>query len=384
VIGSVPEEDRQRVVVIGGGLAGAACAAAIARRGRPVLLLEAEGAVARHSSGRSAGLVRLAVEDPALAPLCREGGAALAARGVGFTRTGSVLIDPRGRLPAAELRAVEHRPVPPAELRRRFPWLAGAWLDGAVECPADGIVDGAALVSSLLDEAGRHGAEVRLGERAVAPVLREGRVVGVRSERGEHAASDLVVAAGAWGAVWGRLGGVPIALEPTRRTLVRTELLANAAATTSTGAEAWVWQLEEGWYFRRDGRELLWSAGEEIPDLPGEAEDDDAAPDRLRALVAERLPAAGELAVRGHRTGHRTHLADRRFLLGPDPRCAGWHWAVGLGGHGVTAALAIGERVARALPPVEEPIDPRLAFRPEALPAGPERLAVWPVFEAVA
>lgn len=373
-------ELHRRAIVVGGGLAGAACAAAIARRGRAVLLLEAAGELARHSSGRSAGLVRLAVEDPVLAPLCREGGAAIVARGIGFSPTGSVLVDPLGRIPAAIRDELEHRPVAPAELRRRFPWLEGAALAGATEFPADGVVDAAELLSSLIDEAIRHGGEVRLGERAIAPMVREGRVAGVRSERGEHAASDLVVATGAWGAVWGRLGGVPIALSPTRRSLVRTARPDGAPA--DPGPAPFVWHLEEGWYFRSEGSELLWSACEEIPDLPGEAEDDIGAPARLRALVARRLPAVGELVVQGHRAGHRTHLADRRFLLGPDPRLPGWHWAVGLGGHGVTASIAVGERVARALS-AEEPIDPRLAFRAEALPAGPGPAAARPLVGAI-
>jgi len=350
-----------------------------------VLLLEAETVAARHSSGRSAGLVRIAVEDPALAPLCREGAAAIAERGIGFTRTGSVLIDPCARIPSAVRRQVEHSAAPSAELRRRFPWLDGASLEGAIECPADGVVDAPALVASLLDEIRRHGGETRLGERAIAPVIREERVAGVRTERGEHAATDIIIATGAWGAVWGRLGGVPIALAPTRRSLVRTGIPGSAGNPRRARSAPWVWQLEEGWYFRSDGEELVWSAGEELPDLAGAAEDDAAAPERLRALIARRLPAAGELDIRGHRAGHRTHLPDRRFLLGPDPRREGWHWAVGLGGHGATAALACGERVARALLREDDaPIDPRLGFRADALPAEPELPAARPFAVAVA
>lgn len=336
-----------------------------------MVLLEAELGAGRHSSGRSAGLVRRAVEDPAIATLCREGAAAIAERGIGFERTGSVLIDPLGRIPDSVRSEIEHRETSPAALCARFPWLAGAALAGAFECPEDGVVDAGALIASLLDEIRAHGGEVHLRERAIAPVIRSDRVAGVRSERGELAASELVVATGAWGAVWGRLGGVPIALSPTRRSLVRTGHPAADGAPRARATPPWVWHLEEEWYFRADADGIAWSAGEELPDWAGEAEEDEAAPRRLRALVARRIPGAGPLEILWARAGHRSHLPDRRFLLGPDPRLPGWNWAVGLGGHGITCALAIAERVARALPPEEEPIDPRLALRAGALPEGP-------------
>ena len=64
-----------------------------------------------------------------------------------------------------------------------------------------------------------------------------------------------------------------------------------------------------------------------------------------------------ELQPTHYWAGHRTFTPDSRFLLGPDPRLPGVNWAAGLGGHGVTAATAVGRRVAEAIvdgTPIEE------------------------------
>ena len=52
------------IVVIGGGVAGLSVASALSRRGRNVVLLEREPRLAQHSSRLSAGMFRLAVEEP--------------------------------------------------------------------------------------------------------------------------------------------------------------------------------------------------------------------------------------------------------------------------------------------------------------------------------
>ena len=45
-----------RIIIVGGGIAGASVASALAQRGEPVLLLEMEEQLAYHSTGRSAAV----------------------------------------------------------------------------------------------------------------------------------------------------------------------------------------------------------------------------------------------------------------------------------------------------------------------------------------
>lgn len=349
--------------VIGAGLAGASCAAALARRGVPVILLETERTPGQHSSGRNAGLVRQATEDPVISTLCREGASAIRARGVPFRPTGSILVDPHRTIASEVWDSIDAREIPAAALERRIPWLAGGALEGAVETVTDGIVEVHALLESYLSEVREGGGEIRCGEPALRPQISDGRVVAVETSHETMAVEGLVIATGAWGAEWGERGAVPIALEPTRRSLIQSSLPVGASEFP------WVWHLDEGWYFRPESGGLLWCAGEEFPDRAGEAKVDPLAPERLAARVARHLPAVTGVTPGRHWAGHRTFCPDRRFLLGPDPRLAGWHWAVGLGGHGVTTSFAVGERVARAIVAgTTESIEPELAWREAVVP----------------
>ncbi len=70
----------------------------------------------------------------------------------------------------------------------------------------------------------------------------------------------------------------------------------------------------------------------------------------MRALLVDRLaeafPRYGRFVVRRAWAGLRTFAPDGRFVIGPDPRLKGFAWAAGLGGHGVSTAVAVGEALA--------------------------------------
>ena len=348
-------------------MAGAATARALARREIPVLWFESAPTPAEHSSGRNAGLIRQAVSDPVIAQLCREGAEALRAEGAPVTWTSSILLDPEGSIPPDVRRAIDAKPLTPSAVTDPFPWLRDASLSGAFLTPGDGIVDAPALVERWRDDAIAAGAQLHLGTPVSAPQIEEGRVKAIVVDGHPIEVEHLVVATGAWGARWGKSAGVPIELQPTHRSLLIGPMPGEAKDPSKV--LPWVWHLRDGWYVRPESAGGLWSAGEELTSTLLPAPRDRDAEARLRRVGRSQLPHLdwGKLAWRS--TGHRTFLPDRRFLLGEDPRLPGWHWAVGLGGHGVTSALAVGERVAAGL--VEgKPIEPELRFRPAVLPDG--------------
>ena len=362
---SPAQRSRAVVAVVGAGVAGAATARALARRGVSVRWYESEPTLARHSSGRNAGLIRQAASDPVIATLCREGAAALRADGAPVRWSSSILLDPDDTISPELRRAISAEAISPASLEARFPWLCGARLAGAFVTPGDGIVDAPSLVERWRKEAIAAGAILQLGTPVTSPEGRGGRVESIRVAGEKIAIDALVVATGAWGAEWGEPAGVPIALHRTHRSLLSGPF--SAAGESATDDLPWVWHLREGWYVRPDGEGGLWSAGEELSSTTIPAPRDPGAESRLHRVGEEHLPALTWGPVHWRSTGHRTFLPDRRFLLGEDPRCRGWHWVVGLGGHGVTSALAVAERVAAGL--VEgKPIEPELQFRPAVLP----------------
>ena len=203
------------VVVVGAGVIGLAAAAALARCGRSVIVLERHDAVARETTSRNSEVVHAGIYYPAgslKARLCVEGREALYQRcrehGVPHRRTGKLIVATReDELPVLERiqRAarengveLEHRDA--AGVRALEPELAAL---GGLLSPETGIVDAHAYALSFQAEAESLGAVVALQTEALAieavaggfeVEARSGQVLGGESQRVRAAA--VVNAAG--------------------------------------------------------------------------------------------------------------------------------------------------------------------------------------------
>lgn len=163
--------DKIEVVVIGAGVVGLACARALARAGREVMVIEAQGAIGTGVSSRSSEVVHagLYYEPGSLkARHCVRGREMLyaycAVRGVGHSRCGKLVVATRN----------EERPaLQDIEQRARANGVAGLkWLEAAevqalepaLRCvaalwsPDTGIVDSHALMLALQGDAEASGA----------------------------------------------------------------------------------------------------------------------------------------------------------------------------------------------------------------------------------
>jgi len=199
------------VVVVGGGVVGAACADALARRGASVTLVERDG-LAAGASGRNMGLW-LPTEDRATQELARRSRRAYleladdtpvpfrfdpaprgylllavepedVARGAEVAdaiAAGGVVVEP---LEGADLPTVDAAFAPD---------LAGAWRvhDGHR-------LDPAALTTAIASRARAAGARIRHHVAARALLTAGDRVTGVATDDGPIGADDVVVAAGPW------------------------------------------------------------------------------------------------------------------------------------------------------------------------------------------
>ncbi|BBK39010.1 hypothetical protein STAQ_40880 [Allostella sp. ATCC 35155] len=197
------------IVVIGGGIVGAAAALALARRRLRVVLVEKDR-IAGQQSGRNWGFVRSQYRDPAELPLAvealtlwsdfaREFGAA-----IGWRRTGCLFLAEdeaelaRFRRWQEDCRAVapDARILSPDAVRRLVPGLRrpGA---GALHTPSDGQAEPALATAALAQAAATAGAVILEGCGAIAIERQGGRVAAVRTERGTIACEGVVCAAGA-------------------------------------------------------------------------------------------------------------------------------------------------------------------------------------------
>lgn len=359
--------ERLEVVVIGGGLAGAAAAWGLARRGHRVTVVEREGRAGVHASGRNAGMIRQVVEDPAIGALAREGARLLTAppedlRAAAGLPPGGSLLRPTGSILLAgpeqghtleEAARTAQAGGLACELLAPEA-LAGALLGleplerarggVAVRTPSDGVADPHAVLSALLGAARTHGATLRLG--TLARIASEhGRVRGVALARAdapgetELLAADVVVnAAGPWAAeLVAAAGGLELALVARRRHLFYTGPLAGIDPQ-----HPWVWDVERGFYVRPESAGLLLCACDTDPRPPEDAAADPGARDRLARKVARLAPELVDHPIARAWAGLRTFSPDEGFVVGFDPHLGGLYWLAALGGHGLTTSCALG------------------------------------------
>ncbi|MFL2857504.1 MAG: NAD(P)/FAD-dependent oxidoreductase [Planctomycetota bacterium] len=347
--------ERFEVVVVGGGLAGLATAASLCSQGcHSILVLESETVPGAHSSGKNAGLVRQAAEDPQTTGLCVRGADLIRRRHQQcpdlFRHSGSLIISDENHVPDSSWAQVEHRCLSEDEVRQHYPELQ-SWPGGqAYWTPTDGIIDVPKLLGSLMEELVSGGGNVAFGATAGRVKIMEsgGFQIEVRdgSSRnriiGEVLCGQVVIANGAWAAKFSEASEMPISLNVTNRGCLITD-----SGGFGNQARPWIWSDLAGWYLRQMSGSLLWSACEEEEAAAGVLNLSTDLEDYWREKVKSSWDPSGQfLKCLSSWVGQRTFCPDRKFLLGLDSRCDGWHWAVGLGGHGVTCALAVGERVA--------------------------------------
>ncbi len=121
---------------------------------------------------------------------------------------------------AAELRSlgVASEILSAAEVRERVPQVVAGSVAGGVLTPADGHMDPAAFTRATVARAERAGATVVTGAEAYgfAGCGPGGAVGAVRTTRGDVAAEQVVVAAGAWSGPLARELGLRLPLEPAK------------------------------------------------------------------------------------------------------------------------------------------------------------------------
>jgi glycine/D-amino acid oxidase-like deaminating enzyme len=231
---------------------------------------------------------------------------------------------------------VPHEAADRAAVRRHWPAFAGLPIAAAVAVPTDGVIDPRALLAQLAA-----GAEV-VHEAPVVRISDGGGEAGggvvVETARGAIAARVVVDAAGAWA---GSATGDP-PLDVRRRHLFVLEAAPPAGAP-------YFWHLGAAeLYVRAEGGGVLVSPCDAAATAPA---DQQPTPEGDLCLAA-RLRAVPGLAGAGvarRWACQRAFTPDRRMRLGRDPHRPWLVWAAGLGGHGATAAAAVGEVVAGAV-----------------------------------
>ncbi|WP_431330250.1 NAD(P)/FAD-dependent oxidoreductase [Streptomyces sp. IPPR8] len=352
-----------KVVVVGGGVVGAACAFHAASAGLDVTVVD-RGPVGAGTTSRGEGNVLLSDKEPGpeldLARLSRalwdEAGDELGADlfelepkgGLVVARTDEGLAA-LGVFAARQARAgVRVEPVD--RVRELEPHLAPG-LPGGVHYPQDAQVQPVRAAVALLDAAVRRGARTRTAEVAAAVTGRDGALIGVRTAAGDVLPADAVVnAAGTWGGEVGRRLGAPVEVLPRRGFVLVTETLPPmvrhkvysadyVAGVASSDAGLETSCVVEG---TRGGTVLIGASRERVG---FDTRLNPAVVTRLAAQACRLFPfLRGTHLIRTYR-GFRPYCPDHLPVVGPDPRAPGVVHACGHEGAGIGLAPATGALV---------------------------------------
>lgn len=317
-------------LIIGGGIAGISAAARLSELGT-VTVLEAEGALAHHASGRSAALYEPRYGAPAVVELSLASGDHFrAAEGI-LSPRGLMLV---GRSDQAEAFAAERDDFGMTECsvdeaRAIVPILNPDVVTRAAMADHAWDIDTDLLLQGFAREAKSRGANIVTGAQASA-ITRDGADWVVTTKAGQFSGRTLVNAAGAWVDQIATMAGVqPLGFTPLRRSMARLP------APGGLDVSRWpmIFGAGESWYAKPDAGALIVSPAEEDPAEPHDAWADDM-------VLAEGLARYEEFVTEpvtrliSNWAGLRTFSPDRVLVIGRDAREPSFFWLAGQGGYG--------------------------------------------------
>jgi D-arginine dehydrogenase len=334
-------------LVVGGGMAGVACAAELASHGS-VLLLERESSLAYHTTGRSAAISMESYGNTLIRQLTCASRSFFEHPPVDVTD--EALISPRGALIVADeanfiklktrYQSVVQQ-VPSAawmdqrELQTMVPFLGSQWVAGIYESSAFDL-DVHAIHTAFVRQLRQRGGQIHTEREIVSAKRQDGQWEVRLSDGSTLWCLHIINAAGAWAdEVAQRCGSKALGIQALQRTVV----VVNPGCDVSH--IPYVGTVDEQIFMKPDVGRLMVSPCDETPSVPC-----DTLPDELGVAIAmDRLEQATTLRpqrVLNRWAGLRVFVPDRSPLIGPDPHQPGLHWCAALGGYGIQTAPAVG------------------------------------------
>ncbi len=359
-------DDRARVVVIGGGAAGASIAYHLTAMGWTDVLLVERAQLTSGSTFHSAGLVaqlrnsvshtRMMMYGVDLYPkLFDETGVDPGWRQVGTLHLASsqYRLEALARLAGwAETFGLPLEIVSAADAHQRFPLIDPSGILGAAFVPSDGYLDPTGLTNAFASGARARGARIRTGVRVVGIDVSDGRVTGVATDDGTLEAEYVVIAGGIWANELGRMAGVNIPVVPMEHQYLITRQIDGTRPDFPTLRDP-----DHLVYAREEVGGLLVGGYERNPD-PWHVETP-IPPDFNDRLLAEKwerfepiaegafdlIPTLKETEINRFINGPEAFTPDDDFILG-ETKVDGLFVAAGFCAHGITGAAGIGRYTA--------------------------------------
>lgn len=348
--------ERPDVVVVGGGIVGAACAHALAQRGISVTILD-DGSVAGVATSAAGGMLAPLAEiqrEDALLGFCvraRDYYHELANElrentgvDVGLWTEGVVqlacseddVVRLKGEIGWQRQQGYNADWLTPEDLRALCPGITQKAM-GALLAPEDGSLDPTALHEALVKSAANHGAQVDRGRRVEGISIADGKVSGVKVGKETIAAGAVVVSAGCWS---GTLAGLPrpLSVEPIRGQMISYKWPEGEPPAIVYGGKG---------YVMCRGPNAL--AGSTMEHVGFDASNTEDGTDQVARSAGQIYPSL-EGAIRTKAwAGLRPVTPDGNPILGPDPHAEGLWYATGHGRNGILLAGMTGDLLAKMM-----------------------------------
>ena len=370
--------ERAPVVVLGGGIIGASTLYHLAQRGVEGAVLLERDRIACGTTWHAAGIVGQLRDSKAQTELAQyttrlfQSLEAETGQATGYKENGSITValNPlrleliRRNVSAAQRMGVACHYLSAAEIGERWPLLKTDDVLGGQFVPSNGQVNPLDVTTALLKGARLRGARVFEHTPVQDVLLRDGRVVGVRTSRGDIACERVLLAGGLWSHAFAKRLGVPVPLHAAEHYYIVTEALPGLARTTPVLTVA-----DERAYYKEDAGKLLVgffeAAGKAWPPpaqpIPASFSFDELPPDmehvEQQLLQAfERVPALQTTGIQLFFCGPESFTPDGRAYLGPAADVRGLYVAAGFNSNGILSSGGAGKVMAEwlteGLPPV--------------------------------
>ncbi len=347
-----------RVGIIGGGIAGLAAGCSLLRAGaQNVALYEREPLLCARSSGLNAAIYRPLELELARTTLVARSAVLLddlmGSRAAWLRATSLLLVAQDMRclgplIAAAERFQLAIQTLDKQQLSARALLLKDGEAQYALDVPGAGVLDIHAIAGALTRSFRAGGGTIQTSTCVSRVRERSGRVAALILGTGEEFPCDTVVlACGAWARELAQTCGVSAPLTPLRRHLT---LLGPGVPQSA----ATIWDIEREFYFRPESGGILASPGDEDPSPNADYTSDPYALEVLFEKARKVAPGLARMSVRRFWACLRTFAPDRLPVIGADSRVSGLFWLAGLGGFGMSAGVAAGEVLARAVLRQEE------------------------------
>ena len=365
-----------RAVIVGGGVAGASVAFHLARLGWSEIVLLERASLATGTTFYSAGVVGQLRADTASTQrmqaavelyrrLATETGVDPGWHEVGSLRLASTpdrLEELDRQVAHARLAGLPMERLDANEARGRFPLISADRILGAAFIPTDGWIEPANLTLAYVRGAQRCGATIVERTRVTGLDTHDGRITGVRTERGRIATDVVVDAAGYGAADLAATAGVTLPIVTLEHQYLLTAPIAGASPTLPVLRDP-----DALLYVRPETGGLLVGGWEHDPapwgndGIPPDFNARVLPPDwpRFEPLLegaVARLPALAETGVVQLLNGVDAYTPDGRYLLGPT-EVEGLYVAAAFCSQGVSLSGVNGELLARWIHDGEPPID---------------------------